>query len=115
MNDSQREECKMFEQKRKQKRFKTLTLVDILGANSKVKDRAAVMDISMAGLAFESNTMFSEGDEVLFNFFPLALNVMGIVKRVERSIGVYFHGVEFENISFNNKIVLSKLISKICD
>lgn len=101
-------------QKRRYRRVKTPFLTGIVCSNNTIiTDRAAVINISSGGLAFESKTMFSPGDFVLFNFSSLTLNLSGTIKRVKRRVGSYLHVMEFSNISYFDKTMLSKLISRI--
>jgi hypothetical protein len=107
----------MKEKRRRFKRSRTLVLLNVDSTSSLHKSsRAAVIDIGVGGVAFESSTEFPVNDDVIIRFILPGHNVFvfeGVVKRVENTTGVYVHGVEFKNINFFDKIRLKKLIFKI--
>ena len=102
---------------RKHDRKPTLVLLDVSNADAPDDTgRAAVVDISIGGCAFESNFKLSEGDRVIMRFTLPGnkLYVMeGEVKRVRFSTGAFVYGIKFMKLGFFGKIKLRKLISII--
>lgn len=105
--------------KRRYSRKKTLYNLNIVNTKTPHKTaRAAVIDISLGGAAFECvDEKFEEGEpvELRFVFSEEKVNVFtGTVKRVhETDTGSFFHGVQFEDLSLIDKFKLFILIHKI--
>lgn len=105
------------QRKRKYERASALVLLDVdsLGEQEK-SGRAVIVDISVGGVAFESVTEFSVGEDVILRYIMPGHDVYvlgGVIKRVEDRGVVYAYGVEFALMSFFEKRKLKKLISKI--
>jgi len=102
---------------RKYERAATLVLLNVESLSAPQKSgRAAVTDISIGGVAFESDIEFNIDDDVLIRFIFHGHNVYvfeGIIKRVESKGGLYSYGVELKEIGFFKKIKLKRLISII--
>lgn len=103
--------------RRKYKRENTLSLLSIDSLTHIEKSgRAAVVDISIGGAAFESSVEFEKGEKVVLRFtgeWDRIQIIEGIITRVENRIGVYVHGVEFTDKGFFNNLRIKKLISKL--
>ncbi|MGM0442295.1 MAG: PilZ domain-containing protein [Elusimicrobiota bacterium] len=105
--------------KRKHNRKETLFVLNIVDLNNPhATARAAVIDISMGGAAFECvDKRFEEGDSVELRFVFSESKVYvfsGTVKRVhQREDGTFFHGVQFRDLGLIDKIKLFILIHKI--
>lgn len=99
---------------RKFKRFKTLTLADVSFSRSRnIKKRVAIVNISRGGLAFESDMVFSSGDNVVLDLNSRFLTLAGTIRRVEQKIGAYLYGMEFSESSWFKKLMLSKFIAAL--
>ncbi len=106
----------MDKKRRKHLRMKMLSLANVFSYNSiKLKDKVAIKNISMGGLAFVSDVLFCQGDHVIFNFLFTDLNLVGMVNRVNKNNKSYYYGVQFKNISIFNGLELSKLMYSMCD
>ncbi|MFC2091892.1 PilZ domain-containing protein [Elusimicrobiota bacterium] len=99
---------------RKYRRFSTTELRCLGFAGEESMPDICIKNISMGGLAFESNCEILEGTEVYFEFPQEKIIVSGIVKRIETVNNQSLYGVEFRESGFMNKINLSKMISEIC-
>jgi len=91
-------------------RHDTLSLADAEDIRESRGERVVVVNISMGGLSFCSSSRFTPGDEVIFHFLPVPFQVYGVVKRVKQNFETFIHGVEFENLSFMNRIKLNRLV-----
>jgi len=103
---------------RRHKRRQTLELLYVASESEPDKGgRAAVVDISMSGTAFESTENFFIGERVVLRFVLPGNKVYvfaGDVKRIGSRPGTNVVGVEFINLTFFRKLKLKKLISQIC-
>ena len=102
---------------RKHRRRKTLVLLNVISADLPEKAaRAAVIDISLGGSAFETSQEFSK-DEALFMRFILpgerVYTVKARVVRVSRSGGAFTYGAQFERLGFFSRMKLRRVISDI--
>ncbi|MBN2407804.1 MAG: PilZ domain-containing protein [Elusimicrobia bacterium] len=102
---------------RKHKRKATLVLLYVADSNDPGKvARAAVVDISMGGAAFESSIKFSAGDEVILRFTlpkEKIYVINGVIRRTSERTGALVYGVQFKEMNFFGKFRLRKLISKL--
>ncbi|MFC2091893.1 PilZ domain-containing protein [Elusimicrobiota bacterium] len=99
----------MLNQKRKYNRYYALAFADVISnPKSKKVANVAITNVSMGGLSFLSDVMFFPGETVIFYFSALAIKVAGTIKRVVRSKESFSHGVQFENVTFLNKLILDK-------
>lgn len=104
----------MYVQRRKDKRFRIMSLADVCGLTAAgIADRAVVVDISTGGLAFVSTSVFFPGDIVSLNLLREKLNVDGVINRVDQEEEHYIYGVEFKDISLADKKKISGMISVI--
>ncbi|MEA3506282.1 MAG: PilZ domain-containing protein [Elusimicrobiota bacterium] len=102
---------------RKHKRKNTLVLLDVLDPkNSDKSGRAAVIDISTGGAAFESAIRFEKGEPVELRFTIARGKVFvvdAVVRRVKERTGAHVYGVEFQDLGFFDKLKVKKLIATV--
>ncbi|MFH1415328.1 MAG: PilZ domain-containing protein [Elusimicrobiota bacterium] len=79
----------------------------------KMKDQAAVVDISEGGVSFLSPIMLSPGDKIVFNLHNNDLNFEGRVTRSEANGNLHKHGIAFDNISDHEKNRLMEQIAEM--
>ena len=79
----------------------------------KMKDQAAVVDISEGGVSFLSPIMLSPGDEIVFNLHNNDLNFKGRVTRSEANGNLHKHGIEFAGVSEHEKNTLMEQITEM--
>ena len=78
--------------------------------------RAAVVDISLGGAAFESTIEFAEGDQVFLRFTlpkEKIYVIKGVIRRTSSKMGASIYGVQFDEMGFMKKFQLKRLISKL--
>lgn len=94
-----------------------MVLLNVVDSKDNRKEaRAAVVNMSPGGAAFESSIKFPRGRKVILRFTiddKKAYVVDGVVKRVEQKTGSYIHGVKFKNLNFIEKIKLRLFIYRI--
>jgi c-di-GMP-binding flagellar brake protein YcgR len=103
--------------KRRHERKRTLLLVtvdraDITGEFA----RAALIDISMCGAAFESSAAFYTGEEVIMRIVlpPETIFVLdGVIRRVEERTGASLYGMEYKGLRGSEKKQLKEIIEVI--
>jgi len=100
---------------RKYERKDTLVLLNVSSMDDMDKSvRAAVINISVGGLAFESHQKFFAGERVSMRFTSLPGGrvqvIRGEVIRVSRRIGAYVYGVRFNKTGFLQRLRLRKTI-----
>ena len=102
---------------RKHKRKHTLVLLDVSDPENPDKSgRAAVIDISSGGAAFESAVKFEKGEPVELRFTLAKGKVFAVdsvVRRVRERTGAHVYGVEFQNLGFFDKLKVKKLIATV--
>jgi c-di-GMP-binding flagellar brake protein YcgR len=102
---------------RKHKRKHTLVLLDVSDPENTDKGgRAAVIDISTGGAAFESAVKFEKGEPVELRFTMAKGKVFVVdaaVRRVRERTGAHVYGVEFLDLGFFDKLKVKKLIATV--
>ena len=103
--------------KRKYRRKSTIVLLDVAYEDKPGETtRAAIVDISLGGCAFETRREFDAGRKVLLKFTlqkKKVYLVSGEIKRVRPGTGAYVHGVQFEGTGIIERIKRKRLINKI--
>jgi hypothetical protein len=99
-----------IKERRENSRYSPDMTVNIYSMCQTKNERAKVRDISIDGVSFESNNEFLAGEDVTFNFLPLALKIKGTIRWVNRKTEKYTYGAKFKNLSFINRIALNSII-----
>ena len=102
---------------RRHERVPTLVLLNVESPDTtREAVRAAVVNISKSGAAFEAAAEFSNGVPVILRFTLPEGDIYvfnAVIRRVSRVIGAYEYGVEFLSMDSGAKKNLKKLINKI--
>ncbi|MFH1416503.1 MAG: PilZ domain-containing protein [Elusimicrobiota bacterium] len=102
---------------RKHERVATLVLLNVQNMDTTQEAvRAAVVNISSGGVAFETFAEFGMGSRIMMRFILPKGDMFvfeGILRRVSRGIGVYSYGLEFNDMNSADRKKLKKLISKV--
>ncbi len=102
---------------RRYERIATLVLLNATNPNTtQAPSRAALIDISIGGAAFECSTEFFVGDSITLRVIRSGKNIYalnGVIKRIQNKVGIFLYGVEFKDMTSSDNKKLKKLISKI--
>ncbi|MFH1415323.1 MAG: PilZ domain-containing protein [Elusimicrobiota bacterium] len=104
----------MDSEKRKYERYK-MNIISVMtcAKNKRKEDKAAVIDLSEGGISFISPTMFFYGEEIICNLCESGRKLLGTVKRIKKTDNLYFHAVEFNDISNGEKEGLTAWITDV--
>lgn len=101
---------------RKYDRKSILVMLSVDNPNTTEEpSRAAAIDISRSGVAFESSTQFFVGDTVILRFIFKREEIYvfeGIVRRIKNDGGINTYGIKFKNLSFKERRQLKHLVEK---
>ena len=104
----------MFAEQRKHPRVSYIASVDILiTAIQRVLYKGLIKNISIGGLAFETEVELKIGDECAFLFYlpsQKSIKVIGHIVWEFKDKNSFFYGVQFSKIGFISKFVLKQFI-----
>lgn len=102
--------------RRKHERAETLVLLYVAEIDKpETSTRAAIVDISMGGVSFDSTGLFEKGTPMAIRFtVDNKVNIFeGLVVRRTRKDGMFNYGIKFDNQGFLKNMKKKKIIVKI--
>ncbi|OIO75173.1 MAG: hypothetical protein AUJ85_03880 [Elusimicrobia bacterium CG1_02_37_114] len=100
---------------RKYKRASTAILLDMAPVDSLTrKSRGCIVDLSLGGMAVESETDYKMDREILLSI-NLPIRITGKIVRKEWNTqeNLYNYGIEYTKISFFDKLRLKKYVKTL--
>ena len=105
------------DRKRKYKRIRTLVLFNVNQPDiTNRESRAALVDVSLGGVAFETQAEFYVGNNVILRIILPDKKIFVlecIIRRVQRRTGTFLYGSEFVYSGASDRKKLEKIISEI--